>query len=618
MFRLSRKIERMRSIDFGRPSRSKRRRIVAILPVESVAVRCIAVDSPSHLYLCGQGWIPTHNTEVGLNWLGYTIHQSPGPILMVQPSLEMAKTYSKQRLDPLIEASPALRELVREPRARDSGNTVLSKEFNGGILRITGANSAVGLSSMPVRFLFLDEVDRYPGDVDGEGDPVALAVQRTANFANRKVLVVSTPTVKGFSRIETAFEESDRRRYWVPCPFCNQEQVLEWEQLRWPHKEREKAYYVCKHCEAVIQEHHKGWMLENGRWIAEAPGDGLTVGFHLSSLYSPLGWISWGQIAVEHGQVYRDPARHKVWKNTKLGLSWEESSEQLDSEGLMERREVFGEFLPNGVVVLTAGVDVHPDRLEIEIVGWGRDEESWSIRHVVIFGDPSGPAIWQDLDRLLATPFPHARQIDDLPIFATAIDTGGSNTMSAYAFCRERQDRRVWGIKGIGGMGKPLWPQRASRNNKGRIPLFVLGVDAGKELIYARLRITKPGPGYCHFPKDRDAEWFRQLTAEKIRTRYIRGRPIREWHKKDGDRNEALDCRVYAVAALHGLMNMGFRLNAEAEWQEKIPFKERIEAAAQPAIPAPVLQRQASSEKPEIQKPQWLAGRRTGWLERNR
>ncbi|MBF0182639.1 MAG: phage terminase large subunit family protein, partial [Magnetococcales bacterium] len=205
-----------------------------------------------------------------------------------------------------------------------------------------------------------------------------------------------------------------------------------------------------------------------------------------------------------------------------------------------------------------------------------------------------------------------------LPIFATAIDTGGANTMSAYAFCRERQDRRIWGIKGIGGMGKPLWPQRASRNNKGRIPLFVIGVDAAKESIYARLRITKPGPGYCHFPKDRDAEWFRQLTAEKIRTRYIRGRPIREWHKKDGDRNEALDCRVYAVAALHGLMNMGFRLNAEAEWQEKIPLKERIEAAAQPAIPEPVPQRQASSEKPEIQKPQWLAGRRTGWLERNR
>ncbi len=358
-------------------------------------------------------------------------------------------------------------------------------------------------------------------------------------------------------------------------------------------------------------------MLERGQWIAENPSSPV-AGFHLSSLYSPHGWASWGDIAVQHSQVYRDPVRLKVWTNTKLGEVWEESAEQLDSEGLMERREVFGEFLPNGVVVLTAGVDVHPDRLEIEIVGWGRDEESWSIRHVVISGDPSGPALWQDLDRLLATPFPHARQIDDLPIFATAIDTGGANTMSAYAFCRERQDRRIWGIKGIGGMGKPLWPQRASRNNKGRIPLFVIGVDAAKESIYARLRITKPGPGYCHFPQDRDAEWFRQLTAEKIRTRYIRGRPIREWHKKDGDRNEALDCRVYAVAALHGLMNMGFRLNAEAEWQEKIPLKEKIEATAQSALPAPVPQRQASSEKPEIQKPQWLAGRRTGWLERNR
>ncbi|MBF0342069.1 MAG: phage terminase large subunit family protein, partial [Magnetococcales bacterium] len=519
---------------------------------------CLSPSSPVERVVFMSG-SQLGKTEAGLCWLGYTIHQSPGPILMVQPTVDMAKTYSKQRLDPLIEASPVLRDRVREPRSRDSGNTVLSKEFNGGILRITGANSAAGLSSMPVRFLFLDEVDRYPGDVDGEGDPVALAIQRTANFANRKVLIVSTPTIKGFSRIEAAYQESDQRHYWVPCPFCKQEQVLEWAQLRWPNGDREKAHYVCIHCEAVIQEHHKGWMLENGRWIAAAPGNGLTAGFHLSSLYSPLGWISWVQIAVEHGQVYRDPARLKVWCNTKLGQSWEEIAEQLDSEGLMTRRELFGPLLPAGVVVLTAGVDVHPDRLEVEIVGWGRDEESWSIRHVVLYGDPSGPLVWQDLDRLMATTFPHSRQIDDLPIFAAAIDTGGANTMSAYDFCRERQDRRIWGIKGIGGMGKPLWPQRASRNNKGRIPLFIIGVDAAKEVLYARLRIAAPGPGYCHFPKDRDAEWFRQLTAEKIRTRYIRGRPIREWHKKDGDRNEALDCRIYAIASLHGLMNMGFR-----------------------------------------------------------
>ncbi|MBF0181333.1 MAG: phage terminase large subunit family protein [Magnetococcales bacterium] len=522
-------------------------------------------------------------TEAGLCWLGYTIHQSPGPILMIQPSLEMAKTYSKQRLDPLIEASPVLRDLVREPRAKDSGNTVLSKEFNGGILRITGANSAAGLSSMPVRFLFLDEVDRYPGDVDGEGDPVALAIQRTANFANRKVLMTSSPTLKGFSRIEAAFEESDQRHYWVPCPFCKQEQVLEWAQVHWPEGERERAYYVCIHCEAVIPEHHKGWMLENGRWIAAAPGDGLTAGFHLSSLYSPLGWISWGQIAVEHGQVYRDPPRLKVWCNTKLAQSWEEEAEKLDGEGLMERREMFGPLLPAGIVVLTAGVDVQDDRLEIEVVGWGRDEESWSVDYRIIHGDPSGPAVWQDLDNLLKKPFPHVRQVPDLHIRAAAVDTGGHHTLAVYAFCRTRQDRRIWAIKGRGGMGVPIWPRRPSRNNKGRVPLFIVGVDSAKESIYSRLRLTKSGPGYCHFPMDRDAEYFRQLTAERVTTRFHKGHPIREWKKRDGDRNEGLDCRVYSLASLYGVLAMGLRLNAEADRLADIPLKELdLQTASKP------------------------------------
>lgn len=557
-------------------------------------------------------------TEAGLNWIGYAIHQAPVPFMLVQPTVETAKRVSRQRISALVECSPALKSLVQPSRSRDSGNTLLSKEFPGGVLVITGASSAVGLRSMPVCNLFMDEIDGYESDVGGEGDPVDLALQRTTNFPNRKILLVSTPTIKGFSRIEAAYAESDRRRYWVPCPACEAMQVLIWAQVKFPKNQPHLAWYQCEHCGAEIQDYQKSWMLERGQWIAENPTSPI-AGFHLSSLYSPHGWASWGDIAVQHAQVYRDPVRLKVWMNTKLGEVWEESSEKLDGEGLMERREVFGDFLPSGVVVLTAGVDVHPDRLEVEIVGWGRDEESWSIQYVVISGDPSGPTVWQDLDRLLATPFPHARQIDDLPIFATAIDTGGANTMSAYAFCRERQDKRIWGIKGIGGMGKPLWPQRASRNNKGRIPLFVIGVDAAKESIYARLRITTPGPGYCHFPKERDGEWFRQLTAEKIRTRHLKGRPIREWHKKDGDRNEALDCRVYAVAALYGLMNMGFRLNAEAEWQEKIPFKERmIEVAPQSTFSALVPPRQTSSAEPKTQKPQWLAGRRTGWLERNR
>ena len=512
-------------------------------------------------------------TEAGLNFLGYVIHQVPAPTMMVMPTVDTARKYSKQRINPMIESSEVLRTLVREQRSRDSGNTILNKEFSGGILMLVGANSASSLRSSPIRFLFMDEIDGYPGDADGEGDPVALAIQRTANFPNRKIFLVSTPTIKGFSRIEKAYDESDRRQYWVPCPVCETPQVLEWRQIRWSNDEREKAFYQCIHCEAAIYEHQKKWMLENGKWIAESPGEGKAAGFHLSSLYSPHGWTSWADIAVEHGLVYRDPVRLKVWVNTKLGQTWEEEAEKLDGEGLMDRREVFGKRLNEGIVAITVGVDIQGDRIEAEFVGWGRDEESWSIEHRVIWGDPSGPEVWHDLDGLLRRSFSHARQVADMHVRAVGIDTGGHHTMQAYEFCRNRQDRRVWAIKGRGGMGVPIWPHKASRKNRGKVPLFSVGVDAAKEAIYARLRVKDPGPGYCHFPHTRDIEWFRQLTAEKVATRYSKGRPIREWKKQDGQRNEALDCRVYAMAALHGLLSSGLQLNLEADRLAEVPLK---------------------------------------------
>ncbi|MBF0160337.1 MAG: phage terminase large subunit family protein [Magnetococcales bacterium] len=512
-------------------------------------------------------------TEAGLNFIGYVIHHAPGPMMMVQPTVEMAKSYSKQRITPLIEDSPVLSEMIKPNRSRDSGNTIFTKEFVGGILRMVGANSAVGLRSMPVRYLFMDEVDAYPGDVDGEGDPVALAIQRTVTFANRKILMVSTPTLKGFSRIETAYQESDQRRYWVPCPACHGEQILEWQQLRWPEGQRDKAVYVCRHCGVEIQDHQKGWMLTHGRWQAQVTHP-TTAGFHLSSLYSPLGWVSWSDIAEEHGQVYRDPSRLKVWVNTKLAETWEEEAEQVNGTGLMERRESFGLWLPSGVVIITAGIDVQDDRLEVEFVGWGRDEESWSVDYRIIHGDPSTPVLWHDLDTLLRRSFAHARQCSDLSVRAAAVDTGGHHTLRSYDFCRLRQDRRIWAIKGRGGAGVPIWPRRPSRSNKGRVPLFMVGVDSAKDAIYARLRIKAAGPGYCHFPLERDEEWFKQLTAERVTTRYHKGRPMREWIKRDSDRNEALDCRVYAMAALHGLVSMGLNLNREADRLAEVPLKE--------------------------------------------
>ena len=332
-------------------------------------------------------------TECGNNWMGYIIHQAPGPMMSVQPTVEMAKRNSKQRIDPLIEESEVLRKLVRDPRSRDSGNTVLSKDFPGGVLVMTGANSAVGLRSMAARYLFLDEVDAYPGDVEGEGDPITLAMARTRTFARRKVFLVSTPKITGMSRIESAYEESDQRKYWVPCPTCREFQILKFAQLRWPKGDPQSAVYVCEHCGQEIRNHQKHSMLARGEWRAGAKGDGRTAGFHISSLYSPVGWFSWGDAAKQFEQAQKNPALLQVFVNTVLGETWTLLGEAPEWQKLYDRRESYKVgTVPPGGLFLTAGADVQKDRIEVEITAWGRGKESWSVDYRVFEGDTSRPA----------------------------------------------------------------------------------------------------------------------------------------------------------------------------------------------------------------------------------
>lgn len=506
-------------------------------------------------------------TEAGLNWLGYVVHHVPGPMLMVQPTVETAKRVSKQRVDALVECCPALAERIRNPRARDSGNTVLMKEFPGGVLVITGANSAVGLRSMPVRFLFLDEVDGYPGDAAGEGDPVNLAVQRSATFVNRKIFLVSTPTIKGFSRIESAYEESDRRVYMVPCDHCGTHSQIVWRDIRWPDGRMWEASWHCPHCDGAHPEHRKPALLKHGYWYPTAPADNCQgakpAGFHLSSLYSP--WLTWAEIAAEHAAAKDDPVFLKVWVNTKLAETWEDrDGERMDETALMSRREPYGPVIPAEVAALTCGVDIQDDRLELELVGWGRDEESWSCDYKVLWGDPAAPSLWHELEQYLTATFDHETLASGLRIDAACLDTGGHHTQAAYAFCRGRERQRIWAIKGVAGK-RPIWPKRPTKAAKGKVNLFGIGVDAAKEAVFARLKTMESGAGYCHFPQDRDAAYFEQLTAERLRTRYVKGFPQRYWWKPDGRRNEALDCRVYAYAALHGLLSMGLHLNKRAD-----------------------------------------------------
>lgn len=524
-------------------------------------------------------------TECGNNWMGFVICNAPGPMLVVNPTTETAKRTSKMRIDPAIENCPVLRERIQSPRSRDSGNTMLMKEFPGGILILTGANSAVGLRSLPVRYLFLDEVDGFPDEAGTEGDPVDLAVQRTATFNNRKIFMVSTPTIKDASRIEQAFLEGDQRYFHVPCPHCGHYQVLRWRNVIFDPKNLTEAVYKCEKCDGIWHDYQKEQILKKGKWIAtNLDGNPGVVSFHLSSLYSPHGWTSWTSIAREFLNSKDDPSRLQVWTNTKLAETWEDMAGQaIDPTSLMVRREKWGPELPKQVVILTCGVDVQDNRLELEIVGWGRGEESWSIDYHILYGDPSTPELWAQLDEVLSRKYPHSKDVPDLPIAATCIDSGGHYTDYVINYCHARRLHGVFAIKGIGGVGKPIWPATASKSYTTKKPVYLIGVNDAKDILMRRLHLEdSSGAGVWHFPMDRENEWFEQITNEVAVKKLSKGRLIREWiPRKNGVRTEGLDCRVYAYAALRGLVR-NFRLNLDlgadklAEMKMKQPRKALV------------------------------------------
>jgi phage terminase large subunit GpA-like protein len=518
-------------------------------------------------------------TEVLLNTCGYLMHHAPAPTLMVQPSVEMAKRFSKQRLDALIENTPALRGRVKDPRSRDSGNTILLKEFAGGVLILTGANSAVGLRSLPAKYVLCDELDGWQADADNEGDPFTLACKRTVAFGSqRKILAVSTPTLEGLSRIEALYKLSDQRRYFVPCPHCKHYQTLTWRNIVWDTDRPETARYRCEACEGLIENWQKTDMLSLGEWRPTAAGDGKTRGYHISALYSPVGWPSWGELAAEFLEAKKTPETLQVFVNTVWGETWkDEAAVPLDADVLYSRREPFGAEVPMGACLLTAGADVQGDRIEVEVVAWGDGEESWSVGYHVLYGDTGQPEVWSDLDRLLLRQWRHESGLD-LPISAACVDAG-FEMAQVLEFCRPRLSRKVYAIKGSAGFGKPVWPRRASKGvHKGEF--FVIGSDTAKERVYSKLRVSVPGVGYCHFPLARARDWFDMVTAERIRTRTANGRAERYFHKPDGVRNEGLDCRAYATAALHALYMSGFRLSDQAVRMKALVSGEPKQAPA--------------------------------------
>lgn len=522
-------------------------------------------------------------TEVLYNTILHRIHRSPQDMMMVQPTLGDAMQHSRERFMPTVRRMPEILKRLPKPTSRDASTSWGTKSLAGGsTLFFAGANSARSLASKPLGLVVCDEIDGYPMDVDGEGDPLTLIGERMSNFSNRKLLLCSTPTVKDFSRIEAEYLASDRRRFWVPCPHCGEFQVLEWgadaeHGIKWKKTDAgeprpETAHYVCRHHGCVIEEHGKTVMLSEGVWRPDAPGagGGLVAGFHLSKLYSPIGWRSWPWIvrawleAKAKAQA-GDVTKLKAFINTSLAETWEDQGEKADGNALAQRAEDYPlRTVPWGGLAITGSTDVQDDRLECYAWAWGRGEESWLVDRRVLWGDPAiqegqPGSLWDEVTAWRREVFRHAGGAA-MKMSAHAVDSGGHHTQAVYSYARRHAAEKVLAIKGESQraraiLGKPVEVETNHRGKKVRrgVKRWPVGTDTAKSVVYGRLRLTAAGPGYVHFSRELPGEVYQQITAERLVTKYVKGRARREWLKPPGRRNEALDCAVYALAAAHFL-----------------------------------------------------------------
>ncbi|WP_375572800.1 phage terminase large subunit family protein [Seohaeicola saemankumensis] len=573
-------------------------------------------------------------SESILNMVGYHIDHDPAPIMVVMPTERDAETWSKDRFSPMARDTSCLQGKIADPRSRDGNNKILHKRFPGGHLTIVGANAPSGLASRPIRLLLCDEVDRYPFSAGAEGDPVNLAKKRTVTFWNRKIVLVSTPTNKGASRIEAAFEESDQRRFWVPCPACGVEQLLTWGQVKWDKDENgshrpETARYHCADCDAAWKDETRWAAISKGRWIADAAFNG-TAGFHLNEIYSPWVRLEAMAKAFLSARAGGDETM-KTFINTSLGETWMESGEAPDWQRLQGLKEDWrAGTVPAGGLFLTAGADVQKDRIEVDVWAWGRGLQSWLIDHIVIDGGPGNPACWQKLTDLLGRTWAHASGTS-MTIGKLAIDTG-YETAAVYAWARQVGFGQVAPVKGLEGFNRaspvtgPTFVDATIGGKRLRrgARLWSVATSTFKAETYRFLRQDRPTPedviagasfpaGTVHLPHWADSEWLKQLAAEQLVTvKNKRGFAKLEWQKLR-ERNEALDCRVYARAAA---WIAGIDRWTEAHWAALADELGVVSPAAMKSsrqLPTP----SASSRSATPRQPQgsgWIGRRRGNWL----
>lgn len=555
-------------------------------------------------------------TETQFNTLFYFADRNAGPMMALFSTQAMAEDYSKTRLSPSADLMPQVREKLGTPKSRSSNNTISLKKWRGGYLKLTGANSPTEVSGKPIKILLCDEVDRYKEHAL-EGDVFDRAKDRTTAFPHdKKIFVTSTPTTKGFSIVAEEFEKGEKHFFHIPCPHCGHLHRLLFAHVGWKGKNPETAWFSCPECKGRFGDFEKNKAVQKGRWFLAEPlketRQRRHFSFHISALYSP--WKSLADIVKTYLEINGNAKKEMGFVNTILGEVYEESKIEIKENDFVDRLEHYGAEVPEGALILTSGADTQPDRIEAELVGWGAGEESWSLDYQVFFGNtdvkeglPGSP--WDAYTAWRRKVRTNAKGVEFV-VHHSCIDSGGENTQAVYQYVKSHQGEGLYAIKGVGGEDRPYvgGPSRKRSGKRGMRPVDVypVGVDSVKSVIMGRLGIKddeglyqKRGPGVCHFPIGRDEDYFKQLLAERKRTKIDkRGRLKAEWVVIQGRRNEALDCRVYAYAALV-LANPAF--DKLALWvKRRIYHLKKEEEAVKVEEPTPESQPGAvEKEKPK-------------------
>jgi phage terminase large subunit GpA-like protein len=514
----------------------------------------------------------------------YYIDQDPSSILVVYPTIDSAKSWSREKFTPTVDATPRMKGKIKSVRSRDANNTTLNKKFPGGNITVSGANSPSGLRQRSKRIVILDEIDAM--EPNQEGDPITQADARAKNFFNARKGKSSTPTIKGVSKIDAKYQISDKQQYFCPCPRCGHFQTLKWARIKFeftaeelagadrllqpdaprPHVGRdiENAVLVCENsaCGAWLSDSERIEMICDPRseWRATAPFTGIR-GRQMSGLYQIIGkkevFKTYLHEFVANFLESKKNGRLAlmVWTNTFLAECWEEETERLEASDLEKRREAYGPKLPDQILFLTCQIDVQGQYLDLEVAGWGKGEEKWGVQNKLLPGNAQQNEVWNDLDAFLINSVWKTVSDRELRILVTVIDSGdGKNTDYVYRYCKPRFMRRVYAIKGSNQRGDPI-VDRLKRGGKRKCPYYRVGTDTAKRIVYDRLKLEAAGPGFMHFPSAPeyryDAGYFAELTSEEITVEYYKGVPRQVFKLPEGRRNEALDKAAYGLAAVH-------------------------------------------------------------------